>query len=75
MKEDKRMNEDMKNTTANNDSIYLKFDGTGPHIEHMKEFEGSYFKSVYKRAFLQLDDIIATFKQSSKWFDSQQRIL
>ena len=60
------MNEDMKNTTANNDSIYLKFDGTGPHIEHMKEFEGSYFKSVYKRAFLQLDDIIATFKQSSK---------
>ena len=66
MKEDKRMNEDMKNTTANNDSIYLKFDGTGPHIEHMKEFEGSYFKSVYKRAFLQLDDIIATFKQSSK---------
>ncbi len=48
------------------DKVNLHIDSTGPHYEHISEFQTSFFKSVYKRAFLQVDEIIGNFKQDSR---------
>ncbi len=47
----------------------LDFDSMGPHYEHISEFQTSFFKSVYKRAFLQLKEIIQNFRKSDKYGD------
>lgn len=56
----------MNTDTTNHDSIKLNINSTGPHYEHMSEFQRSFFKSVYTRAFMQLDEIIGNFKGNSK---------
>lgn len=59
------MNKDEKNITLNN-HIFLNINSTGPHYEHISEFETSLYRSTYKRAFLQLNDIIDHFKENDK---------
>ena len=49
------------------DSVCLDINSTGPHYEYIGDFNKSFFKSVYKRAFMQLDDIISHFDQSDKY--------
>lgn len=58
------MREEEKNTISR-DSVCLHISSTGPHFEHMKEFDKSLFKTIYKRAFLQVDDIISKFKKNN----------
>lgn len=47
------------------DNIYLKISNTGVHLEYIEQFNKSFFKSVYKKAFLQLNDIIIRNFQSN----------
>ncbi|MCI9081231.1 MAG: hypothetical protein HFI70_02715 [Lachnospiraceae bacterium] len=63
MKENNKENN--KENTPFVDAVELNIDSTGPHYEHISEFQTSLFKSVYKRAFLQVDEIIGNFKQDS----------
>lgn len=36
----------------------IKIDGMGYHFESLKDFENSFYKNVYKEAYLRVDDII-----------------
>ncbi len=49
------------------DGVSLNINSTGPHYEHISEFSNSFFKLVYKRAFLQVDDIISNFNQNNEY--------
>ncbi len=49
------------------DVVRLHIQSTGPHYEHISEFQTSFFSSVYKRAFLQVDHIIRDFKYNSDY--------
>ena len=42
-----------------NKNISLNINSMGIHFETLDEFGESYYKSVYKNAFLQLNDIIS----------------
>lgn len=51
-------------------NIYLETNSLNAHIEKIQDFNQSYFKSVYKYAFLQLDDIISCSLSSDGYFGS-----
>ncbi|NBH14544.1 hypothetical protein D3Z36_10245 [Lachnospiraceae bacterium] len=57
------MTENNKENVSFVEAVKLIIDSTGPHYEHISEFQTSLFQSVYKRAFLQVDEIIGNFKQ------------
>lgn len=50
------------------DNIYLEISNTGVHLEHIDQFHNSFFYSVYKKAFLQLNDIIIRNFQSNNYY-------
>lgn len=59
-----------KEWNTKNKGVSLNVNSMGIHFERMDEFEKSYYKSVYKNAFLQLDDII---NQHSIWRQWRER--
>lgn len=50
------------------DNIDLDIINTGVHLEHIDQFDNSFFRSVYKKAFLQLNDIINRNFQSNNHY-------
>lgn len=50
-----------------NKNISLNINSMGIHFETLDEFGESYYKSVYKNAFLQLNDIISQNSIRKKW--------
>lgn len=59
------MTKEKENITSNNQTRLI-IKGTGPHYEHISEFKDSFYKTIYKEAFLQLNDIINHFKKDDK---------
>ncbi len=53
------------------DNIYLEIKNTGIHLESINQFDNSFFRSVYKKAFLQLNDIInRNFQSNNQRFNN-----
>lgn len=46
----------------------IKIDGMGYHFESLKDFENSFYKNVYKEAYLRVDDIIKHAKVYDKTY-------
>ena len=66
IEEDKMSNRN--DSASHTDNIDLDIINTGVHLEHINQFDNSFFRSVYKKAFLQLNDIINRNFQSNNHF-------